>query len=427
MKELLEKRGLAAKTMTDLRDVIKNESRGFTPEEREKFEQAEKDYDSFGERIEAIKRADDVEKDLRSLPGREDMEKRDHEAGISPEDRGLAFKGWLRMQTVGDIRADERAAIEKCQLNANAKELSVRMADVAPGNMVEARALSVGTDSAGGYTVPEIMVKNLEIALLKYGTMRQVSDIIRTATGAEMTWPTVNDTSNEGALVAEAGSVATDADPTFSEVVFNAYKYTSKIIKVSSELLEDSAFNMAAFLGTAIGERLGRALNTACTTGTGSSQPNGITVAATAQDTASSGAFVADDLIDLVYNLDEAYEEGAAIMMNKAILKAVRKFKDSNNQYIWQPSYVAGEPEMVLGYPVFKNTKMASSVTAGNKIVLFGDFKKYKIREVNTIRLKRLVELYAGNDQEGFGGFLRFDGDLLDAGTHPVLALNVKA
>jgi len=425
MKELLEKRGLAAKVMTDLRDVIKEENRGFTPEEREKFDAAEQDYDSLGEQIDAIKRADDVERDLKLLPGREDVERRDHEAGISPEDRDKAFKGWIRMQTIGDILPEERAAIEKCELNANAKELQVRMAGVAPKNLVEARALNVGTGSAGGYTVPDEMVRSLEIALLKYGTMRQVADVMRTASGNPMPWPTVNDTSNEGALVAEAGAIATNADPTFSEVVFNAYKYTSKIIQVSSELLEDSAFNMAQFLGSAIGERLGRAQNTACTTGTGTAQPNGIVTAATSQNTAGVGAFVADDLIDLIYALDGAYEGGASLMMNKLILKAVRKFKDSNNQYIWQPSYVAGEPEMVLGYPVFKNTKMASAVTTGNVIAVFGDLSKYKIREVGTIRLKRLVELYAGNDQEGFGGFLRFDGDLLDAGTNPVLSLTV--
>ncbi len=427
IKALLEKRNEAAQGMVELRDKIKEESRAFSAEEKENFDKASNDYDSLTEQIEAIQRADKVEKDMEALPGREDREEQEDKAGITKEDKDLAFRGWVRSHVQGEVKEEERAAMDKCQMNETKKQLDVRMNPIAPATMAEARALSVGTPSAGGYTVPEGFVYNLEIALLQYGTMRQVAEIMRTASGNPLPWPTANDTNNEGVLVAEAGAIASDVDPAFSEVVFNAYKYTSKFIKVSSELLEDSAFDMPAFLGRAIGERLGRAQNTACTTGDGSSKPNGIVTAATGQDTAGSGAFVSDDLIDLVYALDGAYEMGAALMMNKLILKAVRKFKDQNDQYLWQPAYAAGEPETVLGYPVFKNTKMDSAVSAGNDIAVFGQLNKYKIREVGSVRLKRLVELYAENDQEGFGGFLRFDGDLLNAGTNPVLKLTVKA
>jgi HK97 family phage major capsid protein len=427
LKELLEKRNEAAQGMVSLRDKIQEEGRAFTAEEKENFDKASADYDSLDEQVEAIKRADDVQAKMDKMPGRDEVKEKEEKAGISEDDKRLAFNGWVRSHLQGEIREEEQDAIAKCKLNPNVKQIDSRMLATAPKTLAEARALSVGTPGSGGYTVPEGFVYNLEIALLKYGTMRKVAELMRTASGNAMPWPTVNDTTNEGVLVAEAGAIASDADPTFSEVVFNAYKYTSKFIKVSSELLEDSAFDMAAFLGRAIGERLGRAQNTACTTGDGSSKPNGIVTAATSQDTAGSGAFIADDLIDLVYSLDEAYDENAALMMNKAILKVVRKFKDSQGQYIWQPSYQAGEPETILGYAVHKNTKMASTVASGNKVAIFGDLSKYKIREVNSIRLKRLVELYAENDQEGFGGFLRFDGDLLDAGTNPVLALNVKA
>jgi len=425
MKELLEKRNEASQGMIVLRDKIKDDKRAFTAEERTNFDKASADYDALTEKIDAVKRANDVEANMDAI--RPDIEKADHKAGITSDDKDVAFRGWVRNQALGVVNDNEKLAMEKCNINAFQKELILPMARVAPTTLAEARALQKGTDSEGGYTVPEGFSNKLEIALLKYGVMRQVADIMRTATGIQIPWPTVNDTGNEGVLVAEEGSIATDTDPVFAEVVFNAYKYSSKIIKISSELLEDSAFDMAGYLGSAIGERLGRALNTACTTGDGSSKPNGIVTASTSQDTAGSGAFIADDLIDLQFALEDSYDEDASFMMNKLVLKAVRKFKDTDNHYLWEPSYRAGDPETILGKPVVRNTKMASTITAGDKIALYGDFKKYKIREVNGIRMKRLVELYAGNDQEGFGGFMRFDGDLLDAGTVPVRLLTVKA
>jgi HK97 family phage major capsid protein len=426
LKELNEKRAEASKAVVQLRDKISAEKRAFTAEEKTNFDKALGDYDSLTAQIDVIKRADDVAKEMEARKViKAEIVGSSPANDVSEKDKELAFRGWIRFQEKGMIKDEERQAMEKIKFHASAKELEVTLHQRAPRNEKELRAMSIGTASAGGYTVPEGFATQLEEALLFYSSMRNVAEVIRTASGNDMPFPTVNDTGNAGVLVAEAGAVLTNADPVFSEVIFKAYKYTSKIIQISSELLEDSAFDLAGYLGRAIGERLGRVQNTACTTGTGSSQPNGIVTAATSTATAAAATLTADDIISLAYKVDASYAQGAAFMMSRALLGIIRKFKDSNDQYLWQPSLIAGEPEMILGYPVFQNSAMATAVATGNVVAIFGQLNKYKIREVNAIRMKRLVELYAGTDQEGFGGFMRFDGNLLDAGTHPVYKLTV--
>jgi HK97 family phage major capsid protein len=293
----------------------------------------------------------------------------------------------------------------------------------APRSLAEARNMSL-TVGAGGYTIPVGFVRNLELALLAFGGVRQVAEILRTDGYAAMPWPTADDTGNKGALLAEATTIGSSVDPTISEVVFNAYKFSSKLVKVSAELLQDSAFNLADILGSMLGERIGRIENDYQTTGSGNDQPNGIvTAAATGVTTASATAIAADELIDLVHSVDPAYRPGAAFMMHDSVIKALRKLKDGEGRYLWVSGLATGMADSLLGYPIVPNQSMASSIAHLAKTVLFGQFSKYKIREVATIRLRRLVERYADTDEEGFVAFTRMDSDLLDAGTHPVKLL----
>jgi HK97 family phage major capsid protein len=427
LKGLNEKRAEAAKSMVQLRDLISAEKRAFTAEEKTNFDKASADYDSLTAQIDAIKRADDVAKEMEARKEIKAVIVGSAPANaISEKDKELAFRGWIRYQAKGTIRDEERQAIEKIKFNASTKEIAVSLFKRSARSIKELRALSVGTLTAGGYTVPEGFVNALEEALLTYGSMRTVAEIIRTSSGNDLPWPTENDTSNEGVIVSEGGAVTGGADPVFSSVLLKAYKMTSKIIVVSDELLNDSAFDIAEYLGRKVGERIARGQDHKCTTGTGVAEPTGIVTAATSWTTAAVATLVPDDIIKLRYKVKSAYRKGSVFLMSGAILGIVRMFKDNDDQYLWQPSLVEDQPERLLGYPVIENDYMSDTVATGNVVAVFGQLKKYKMREVNAIRMKRLVELYAGNDQEGFVGFQYIDGNLLDAGTHPVYKLTVS-
>jgi HK97 family phage major capsid protein len=286
-------------------------------------------------------------------------------------------------------------------------------------------AQSVGTPAAGGYTVPAAFMDQLEVALKAFGGMRAAATIIPTETGADLPWPTVNDTAQVGAILAENSQI-TAQDVTFGVVTVKAYMYTSKLVLVSLQLLQDGAFDMSSFLAQALADRLGRAENAHFTTGTGTAQPNGIVTASASGKVGLTGQtliVIFDDLVDLIHSVDPAYRaQSAKFMMNDASLKIVRKLKDSQNRPIFLPGYdgLAGPmADTLLGYPVIINQDMAV-MAANAKSILFGNLKKYVIRQVLGVQLLQLRERYADFLQVGFFGFQRVDGNLIDAGTNPV-------
>ena len=294
----------------------------------------------------------------------------------------------------------------------------------------ETRLMSL-TLAEGGYTVAEDFSGALERSLLAFGGMRQVATVRRTSTGADMPWPTMNDTSNKGVILAENTTIGSSVDPVFGVVTYKAFKYSSKAILVSSELLQDSAFDLAAEIGTALGTRIGRIQNDHFTTGAGTTLPKGVVVSAgEGVQAASQTVVTADEVISLVHSLDPAYRTGAIFMMHDTILAAVRKLKFSIGAdqigYVWQGSFQAGVPDRILGYPYVVNQSMSSALTIGEKVILFGDFSKYVIRDVAEMRLVRMNERYADLDQVAFVAFLRSDGQLLDAGTDPIKHLVTK-
>lgn len=438
-KALREKLPPLSAEIKRLADLANDENRDFSAEENEKWELINKDYNLTLASAERQERVESVTATLeapverqeeRRQPGREDTSgeretKEERVTGPTDEDRSLALQAWCVRQLDEGCSLQERQleAARRCGVNPNAREYHV---DLRGGNyrklQGEYRALSALNDTAGGYTVPEGFVNNLEMAMLAFGGMRQVADVMRTSSGEELHWPTTNDTGNTGAIIAESAAVS-EQDVTFGEVIFRAYKYTSKLVRVPVELMQDSAFDLASVLGQMLGERIGRITNTHFTTGTGAAQPKGIVTAAAAGVTATSAtAITADDIFGLVHSLDPAYRSGPGVgfMMHDTILLAVRKLKDGNGQYLWQPGLQAREPDTILGYPVTINQDMASSIASAAITMLFGLFSKYKIRDVAGLRLRRLVERYADQDQEGFVAFSRHDGNLLDAGGSPV-------
>ncbi|NBS71474.1 phage major capsid protein, partial [bacterium] len=231
----------------------------------------------------------------------------------------------------------------------------------------------------------------------------------RTASGNPIDIPTVDDTSNNGELVAENAAYATQ-DVTFSKVTLNAYKFTSKLVLASLELLQDSAIDVATILGNLLGERIGRSQLGYFTTGTGSSQPQGaVTGSAAGVTSASATAIAVDDLLGLVHSVDRAYRDAGAFMMHDSVLLAVRKLKDSTNQPIFTQSYIVGEPDRLFGYPVVINNSMASTVATTNKTVLFGDWSKFVIRDALDIQLVRSDERYMEYGQSAFVALARSD------------------
>ena len=363
--------------------------------------------------------------DFRADPDEDGDEERD--AGPTEEDRALALQGWLRAQSDMDLTQRHRNACRTVGIDPNRRVFQVNLRKDWRSVVKEYRAQSTQVAATGGITIAEGFVNNLEMAMLAYGGMRAVADVMRTDSGNNMPWPTVNDTSNEGALLGENTSVGSAVDIPFDGVTFHAYKYSSKLVQIPAELMEDSAFNLAAEAGRLLGERLARITNRHFTVGTGAAQPKGIMPAATVGvTTASASAITADELLDLVHSVDPSYRNGAGFMMHDSTVLALRKLKDGEGQYLWQSGLQAGQADRLLGYPLTPNQHCAT-IAASALTIAFGLLSKYKIRDVAGLRLKRLVERYADTDQEGFIAFSRHDGNLLDAGTHPVKTLQMHA
>lgn len=430
LKDVREKLGKLAAEIRKMADLVAKEKRDFKPEEKGQWDTLNKEFDEQKALAEKLVRAEQVEKELAAPipgplpPGKEDVDGREararEERETRPEpteqDHAIALQGWFRHQVGSEVEERHVAAARRCGIRITRPDLDIRLLPVAPR---ELRALSGVTGSAGAFTKPEGFVNRIELALLQFGAVRSVAEVLRTADGNDMPWPMADDTGNKGVLIAENTAV-TEQDVTFAQRVWRAYKYTSKLIRVPVELIEDTAIMLVQILGDMLGERIARITEEHFVKGDGSSKPFGLTARSNLGVTAASAIVIAaDELIDLLHSLDPAYRSNARWMMHDSTLKAVRKLKDSQNQYLWAPGLAPGVPDTLLGYPVVIHQEMPIIAT-GNKSVLFGDFSRYKIRDVGTIRLRRLVERYADTDQEGFVAFSRHDGDLLDAGTRPV-------
>ncbi len=299
--------------------------------------------------------------------------------------------------------------------------------NIGAGGIAEVRAQGVGDTGSGAELVPEGFIAILESAMLAFGGVRGVSTVRGTATGGDLPYPTSNDTGNEGELLAEHATAAAQ-DVGYGNVILGAYKFSSKVVRVSYELLQDSAIDIAADVGDKLGERIARITNRKFTLGTGTGEPKGVVVAAVeGKETASTNAFTVAELQDLIHSVDQSYRPSGTFMMNDSYVKQVAKFTVSttDNRPIWVPSTREGEPDRILGYPYVTNNHMASALTASTYGILFGDFSKYLIRDVRQVFLVRLNELYATQGQVGFVAFSRHDGDLLDAGTNPLKSMQL--
>ena len=282
-------------------------------------------------------------------------------------------------------------------------------------------AQSVGSEPGGGYMVPDEAMQPIIEALKAFGGMRAVSTIVPTISGADLPIPTDNDTAVEGEIITENNDHS-EADLTFGQVGMQSFLYSSKVVKVSRQLLQDFEGDLLAYIGRKLGQRIGRIQNTHFTTGDGSSKPRGIVIAAAAGKTAAGATAVTyDEIVDLMHSVDPAYQATSRWMMNFTTLGVVQKLRDLNGDHLWG-SLAGGAPGTILGRPVEVNNDIPDPAS-GSRSILYGDFSNYHIRDAGNMILLRLEERYAEKLQVGFLAFLRSDGDLVDAGTNPVKCL----
>lgn len=368
-----------------------------TAQDDETYDRLEKEYDALDEKIERAERHERRESQNRQVDRTGVVPPAGDDAGPNDDAYASVFRTFLR-NGLSDLAPEHRALM--------------RSRFQAPQ-----AAAGVGTGSAGGYAVP-LDFRNTFVETLKYyGPMLELAEVIETASGVNLPWPTNDDTANVGAILAENTQV-TEQDVTLGTASLDAYMYTSKLVRVSFQLLQDRP-DFDTWLARKLGERVGRILNQHFTTGTGTAQPDGIVTSATVGVTgtgsfATTGGVSGDNLIDLTESLDPAYGNGQGLrfMGHQTVRKAVRKLKDSTGQYLWQPSLQTGVPATLAGYEFTVNNDMPT-LAQNSKSLLFGNVREaYVARIVQDLRTMRLEERYADFLQVGFLAFERADGTL---------------
>lgn len=283
-------------------------------------------------------------------------------------------------------------------------------------------ALQVGTNSEGGYLVPDEYERTLVDALQEQNIFRQLAHVIRTSSG-DRKIPVVA-SHGTASWIDEEGSYP-ESDDAFGQVSIGAYKLAT-MIKVSEELLNDSVFDMPSYIANEFARRIGAAEEEAFFTGNGTGKPLGILAATGGAQTgvtaAATDKITVDEVIDLFYSLRAPYRRNAVFVMNDSTVKALRKQKNGTGDYIWQPSVQAGQPDTLLNRPVYTSTFMPAIAT-GNKAILFGDLNYYWVADREGRSFKRLNELYAATGQVGFQASERVDGKLVLAEAVQVLKL----
>jgi HK97 family phage major capsid protein len=440
--ELLEQKGRLVGQADEILTKAKEEGRyDLTGDEDKRWSDIHADVDKITAFVAKMDKQDGLAEPVgRRSEQPQPTENRGRTTGraLTESDRAEALRAWtlsgLPNQPITDHQRD---LARRSGLDLGAKSMTCSfgpaLRDTSPESIrawkqaySEQRAALTGaqsTTTTGGYTVPDEMMGALEVALLAFGGVRSVATVIRTATGGPLPIPTTNDTANKGEIIAE-NVTQNELEMTFGQLVLDAYKYTSKYILASVEFLQDSSINVSQFLGEALANRIGRITNDHFTTGTGS-QPNGIVTAATSGVTSVADPPTYDNFVDLVHTIDPAYRANGKFMFNDTTLKSIKKIKilqysgDTIGVPLWSPGLTANQPDTILGYPFVINQSMASPGSTAKK-VLFGDFSKYIVRDVRDFTLLRLDERFAELGQVAFLAFSRHDGDLLDAGTHPV-------
>ena len=385
ISELRDKRANLWKSMTAFLDTRTGSDGVLSAEDDASYAKMEKDFDALTNEIKRMERKEALEAEMNKPVGTPITEK--------------------PMKTSDDEEKTGRASkvYNKSFWNA------MRQKNIRPEI---ANALQEGTDSEGGYLVPDEFEHTLIEALESENIFRTLAHVIQTASG-DRKIPVVA-SKGTASWVDEEGAI-TESDDAFSQVSIGAYKLGT-LIKVSNELLNDSVFNLEQYISKEFARRIGNKEEDAFFNGDGSGKPvgifNGTGGAQVGVTTASASAITADEVIDLFYSLGAPYRKNAVWVVNDATVKAIRKLKDGNGNYLWQPALTSGTPDTLLGRPV-KTSAYVPTIASGAKVIAFGDFGYYWIADRQGRVFKKLSELYAATDQTGFVATQRVDGKLI--------------
>ena len=402
-------------------DEAERENRDLAGDDLARWEAQMADVDRLGREIDARERDEQTRARLEQAQPEPRLSSSGSASSTPPGTTPyeVAFRGWLKRGRDGLDPTQRRA------LMAGLTDMNAQAAWSPDG---EQRALGVGTGSAGGYTVPQGFLADLITRMKAFGAVRRVAKVITTDTGADTPIPTFDDTANVGRILAE-NTQLTQTDVAFGTKTIKAYMYSSDLVLVSYQLLDDSAFNVQSELTDALGMRIGRIQNQHFTTGTGTAQPQGLVTGGTVAVTGATGttttfggttAAAYGNLVTLMHAVDPAYRQGGNCrwMMGDVALSVIRMLADSQGRPLWEPSLQNGVPDNLLGYPVEINPDMAAPA-ANAKSVAFGDFNAgYLVREVKGVQMVRLDERYADYLQVGFFAFARADGIVRDANAY---------
>jgi HK97 family phage major capsid protein len=387
-KQILEARAGLMYQLEDLNKQIGE--RAATAEEVAKFDKIDADIEALTQELERNRKV----AERKALMADNDGERapKPEETQQTSVDYREVFDKWVR-RGMGSLSDAEKQVMMKRGTNPQ----------------------GVGTDNLGGYAVPQEFGDELIKSMAVYGGVLEDATVMRTQSGADMPFPTLDDTSVKGSLIAENASIAVN-DLTFGTKTLGSYVYSSGIVLLSMQLLQDNGVDLESELTPIFAERLGRIGNEHLTTGDGSSKPTGfLTSAASGVTAAATAAVTRDEIVDLIHSVDRAYRPNAKFHLNDTTLAAIRKLSlgSGDARPLWQPSIRVGEPDTLEGFAYTVNNDMPD-LGAENTPIAFGDFSKIRVRIVNDMGLIQFDEKYMNALQKGYMAWLRMDGALLD-------------
>ncbi|CAK7037622.1 phage major capsid protein [Tissierella sp.] len=381
--ELREKRAKLWDSTKTFLDSRRNENGLLSAEDTQTYERMEADVVNLGKEIERLERQAVIDLEL-SKPTTNPI-RNNPNSNMEDEKTGRASHEYKR-------------AFWNAMRNKNSFEIQ--------------NSLKIGTDSEGGYLAPDEFERTLVEGLLEENIFRQLAKVITTSSG-DRKIPVVA-SKGTASWVDEEGAIP-ESDDAFSQVSIGAYKLAT-MIKVSEELLNDSVFNLESYIAKEFARRIGSKEEEAFFIGDGIGKPTGIFNETDGGElgitAASQTAITVDEIMDLFYSLKSPYRKKAVFTMNDATVKLIRKLKDGNGQYLWQPSVTAGEPDTILNRPV-KTSAYVPIAKAGAKPIAFGDFSYYWVADRQGRSFQRLNELFAATGQVGFKATQRVDGKLI--------------
>ncbi len=380
IQELMNKRAVAWQAAKDFVNNHRNENGLMEAADRETYDKMEKEISDYTREIERMQREEAMDRELSKPVATPIVEK----PKVMEDEEPVSFRA----------RKEYKDAMISA-LRSNFRNVS--------------NVLQEGVDADGGYLVPEELDRKLVEKLNEENIFRGFADIITTGGERKIN---IADGDPAASWIEEGGALVF-SDAKFKQITLDAHKL-HVAIKVTEELLYDNVFNLESYIVKKFAQALSNAEEDAFLNGNGTGKPVGIfdaTDGGTIAEVLNTASIKTDDLLNLIYDLKRPYRKKARFIMNDKTIGAIRKLKDNNGAYLWQPSVQAGEPDKILGYPVHTSA-FCPQMEAGKPFIAFGDFSYYKIGDRGTRSFAELKELFAGNGMVAFVAKERVDGKL---------------